>query len=225
MGIYIDDCDSGDTIEGNIFRRAGRAIMIGGGRDNIVQDNLVIDCPVGIQLDARGTILKQWNNPNDPSWYLEGKAKDFNYTTPPWSERYPKLARIMQEDPQWPLGNVIRNNIFVDCSKKVYDLDKNTYKILSRLDIAANIVVNLGGRPAMPTAEDIQGFQTIIATRNQPVVPVSRKSNGSSSLHKIAHLYAFQPVAKIPPIERIGLLKDVYRRSVKYLTLSSIHCH
>ena len=34
MGIYLDDCDCGDTLTGNVFYRAGRAIMIGGGRDN-----------------------------------------------------------------------------------------------------------------------------------------------------------------------------------------------
>jgi hypothetical protein len=27
-------CDCGDTLEGNVFYRAGRALMIGGGRDN-----------------------------------------------------------------------------------------------------------------------------------------------------------------------------------------------
>jgi hypothetical protein len=32
LGIYLDDCDCGDTLVGNVFYRAGRAIMIGGGR-------------------------------------------------------------------------------------------------------------------------------------------------------------------------------------------------
>ena len=31
MSVYLDACDCGDTVDGNVFYRAGRAIMIGGG--------------------------------------------------------------------------------------------------------------------------------------------------------------------------------------------------
>jgi hypothetical protein len=67
MGIYLDDCDCGDTLVGNVFYRAGRAMMIGGGRDNPVLNNLVVDCPIGLHIDARGMTWKQWNNPADKS--------------------------------------------------------------------------------------------------------------------------------------------------------------
>ena len=33
------------------------------------------------------------------------------YKEPPWSSRYPKLARILEEIPQAPLGNVLVNNV------------------------------------------------------------------------------------------------------------------
>ena len=99
MGIYLDDCDCGDTLVGNVFYRAGRAIMIGGGRDNPVLNNLVVDCPIGLHIDSRGMTWKQWNNPADSSWSLEAKAQQFNYTQPPWSTKYPRLAAIMNEEP------------------------------------------------------------------------------------------------------------------------------
>jgi hypothetical protein len=41
MGVYLDDCDSGDIIVGKRLLPRGRAIMIGGGRDNPVLNNLV----------------------------------------------------------------------------------------------------------------------------------------------------------------------------------------
>ena len=104
MGIYLDDCDCGDTLVGNVFYRAGRAIMIGGGRDNPVLNNLVVDCPIGLHIDSRGMTWKQWNNPADSSWCLEAKAQQFNYTQPPWSTRYPRLAAIMHEEPREPLA-------------------------------------------------------------------------------------------------------------------------
>src|SRR5512143_3588747 len=120
-GMYFDDCDCGDTIVGNVFLRAGRAIMIGGGRDNPVLNNLVGACPIGLHIDSRGMTWKQWNNPADQSWCLEDKAKRFDYTLPPWSTKYPRLAAIMQEEPRQPLGNTIRRNVFVDCTRQVCD--------------------------------------------------------------------------------------------------------
>ena len=74
MGIYLDDCDCGDTLVGNVFYRAGRAIMIGGGRDNPVLNNLVVDCPIGLHIDSRGMTWKQWNDPADKSWSLEAEG-------------------------------------------------------------------------------------------------------------------------------------------------------
>ncbi len=43
MGIYLDDCDSGDSLVGNVFYRAGRVAFIGGGRDNLVENNLMVE--------------------------------------------------------------------------------------------------------------------------------------------------------------------------------------
>jgi hypothetical protein len=119
MGVYLDDCDSGDTVEGNVFYRAGRAIMIGGGRDNPVLNNLVIDCPIGLHIDTRGMTWTQWNNLKAAGWNLEAKALAMDYLNPPWSERYPWLAAIMNESPREPLNNPIRRNVFVDCTKQV----------------------------------------------------------------------------------------------------------
>lgn len=33
------------------------------------------------------------------------------YKTPPWSERYPKLASILENSPDLPMGNVVKRNI------------------------------------------------------------------------------------------------------------------
>ncbi|MEO2046854.1 MAG: hypothetical protein ABGX16_09810 [Pirellulales bacterium] len=44
MAIYLDDWASGTTILGNLCVQAGRAVLIGGGRDNLVQNNLFVDC-------------------------------------------------------------------------------------------------------------------------------------------------------------------------------------
>lgn len=215
MGVYLDDCDCGDTIDGNIFYRAGRAIMIGGGRDNIVVNNVVVECPIGIHIDSRGTTWKQWNNPSDPSWHLEAKAQRLNYTQPPWSVKYPKLARIMQEDPQWPLGNVLRNNLFFDCQKQIYDFDTNTRKILDRLEIADNLVINSTGHSKIAISKEIKGFRNLIGSADNPVdIGFKDIKNGNFSLNKEARLYKELPNFKPIPFEQIGLFKDEYRRVI-----------
>ena len=215
MGVYLDDCDSGDTIEGNIFYRAGRAIMIGGGRDNTVQGNLVVDCPIGLHLDARGMTWKQWNNPADSSWHLEAKAERLNYTQPPWSERYPKLARIMQEEPQQPLGNVIRGNAFVDCTKQLCSFDSNVKKLLDKLDIAQNLAINSFGTSHVVMAGGLKGFHDLAGTPAAPVDPgFKNRAAGDFALSANARLLKAAPAFKPIPAERIGLLTDEYRRQL-----------
>jgi parallel beta-helix repeat protein len=215
MGVYLDDCDSGDTIEGNIFFRAGRAIMIGGGRDNTVSGNLVVDCPIGLHLDARGMTWKQWNNPAYPSWHLEAKAKKLNYTQPPWSERYPKLARIMHENPQQPLGNVIRGNVFVDCTKQLCSFDANVKKLLDKLDIAENLAVNSKGANNVVMAGGLQGFRDLAGSPTAPLdLGFKNRAGGDFSLSSNARLLVEQPSFKSIPMDRIGLVVDEYRRQL-----------
>ena len=140
MGVYLDDCDSGDTIRRNLFYKASRAVFIGGGRDNIVTNNLFVECYQGIALDSRGMTWEQWNSPTDNSWQLERKAKELDYQNPPWSVRYPKLAATMENEPKAPLGCVFEKNITIDCTQWM-SLDGNVLKLLERTDLTDNIIV------------------------------------------------------------------------------------
>ena len=44
VGVYLDDMYCGTKIYGNLFYRVTRAAFIGGGRDNIVENNLFVEC-------------------------------------------------------------------------------------------------------------------------------------------------------------------------------------
>jgi hypothetical protein len=113
MGVYLDDCDSGDTIHGNVFYKVRRAAFIGGGRYNRVTNNVFVDCDPAVHLDSRGTSRIQWNVGLKESWDLQAKLEQFNYTQPPWSEAYPFVVNIMQDEPALPKHNVVRNNVCV----------------------------------------------------------------------------------------------------------------
>ena len=54
MGVYMDDCVSGTEIHGNLFKNVQRAVLLGGGRDFRVENNVFVDCKPAIQMDARG---------------------------------------------------------------------------------------------------------------------------------------------------------------------------
>ncbi len=113
MGVYLDDCDSGDTIHGNIFYKVRRAAFIGGGRYNRVTNNIFVDCSPAVHLDSRGTSRIQWNVGLKESWDLQAKLAQYNYTQPPWSEAYPFIVNIMEDDPALPKHNVVLNNLCV----------------------------------------------------------------------------------------------------------------
>ncbi len=204
MGVYLDDCDCGDTIEGNVFYRAGRAIMIGGGRDNPVLNNLVIDCPIGLHIDARGMTWKQWNDPKSAGWNLEAKAQALDYLNAPWSERYPSLAAILNDSPREPLHNPIRRNVFIDCSKQVCSFDGNVKKLLDKFDISDNLAVNsMGASSGVAIATDIKGFTDVSGTEKSP----TPSSTLQADAWLLKELPTFQPI----PFETIGLIKDDYR--------------
>ena len=216
MGMYFDDCDSGDTIVGNVFCRAGRAIMIGGGRDNPVMNNLIVACPIGLHIDSRGMTWKQWNNPADKSWCLEEKALQFNYTQPPWSTKYPRLAAIMNEEPRQPLGNTVRRNVFVDCTKQVCDFDGHVKKLLDKFDIADNLAVNTTGAPkGFAPAVQVKGFANLAGTKDKPIdLCTDDLTPQGFALHWRAWLQKELPSFETIPFDKIGLYQNVYRRTL-----------
>ena len=213
MGVYLDDCDCGDTIEGNIFQRAGRAIMIGGGRDNPVRDNLVLDCPIGLHIDTRGMTWKQWNNPEDPSWALEDKAKKLDYTNPPWSTRYPRLAAIMAENPREPANNPITGNVFVDCPK-VVDFDAKFRGLAGKEKISGNLIVTRKPMAAKAAANDHEGFTRVSGGEAEAMdIDCTIGADGRLVVRGMHHVKKSLPGFALPE-DPVGLVKDAWRTEV-----------
>ena len=124
MSVYLDDAASGIRIVGNVFHRAGRAAFIGGGRDNLVENNVFVDCAASIHVDARG--MGWMRNHVEGNGTLPQRLEAMPYRKPPWSTRYPKLVTILDDDPGHPKGNVVRRNIsfggrWLDVEKKAME--------------------------------------------------------------------------------------------------------
>jgi hypothetical protein len=106
IGVYLDDCFSSADISGNIFYDVATAILIGGGRDNIMANNLFLNCGRAFSIDARG--LGWAKGVGD---FATKELIELNYKQPPWSTKYPELLNILEDEPLAPKGNVMARNI------------------------------------------------------------------------------------------------------------------
>lgn len=112
-GIYLDDLFSSARVEGNVFYQVLRPVFLGGGRDNVIENNLFIDCPKAVHIDARAL---GWCGPHADGRIKEAQEKGtiggVRFKDPPFSVRYPKLLALLDDEPKKPKGNVVQRNIF-----------------------------------------------------------------------------------------------------------------
>jgi len=113
MGVYLDDMFSSADVHDNLFYRVLNAVVIGGGRDNSVTNNIFVDSGAAVTVDARA--LQSWADYHADGWLQEqqekGTISGIAFDQPPYSERYPRLARILEGTPKAPEGNLIARNI------------------------------------------------------------------------------------------------------------------
>jgi Right handed beta helix region len=114
MGVYLDDCSGGVIVSGNVFYKVQRAVFIGGGRDNLVENNVFVECDPAVQIDGRGLDQR-------PVWRdmvydtTKKRLEEMDHRRPPYSTRYPELAQL---DPYYdtgkgvpPEGNRLLHNV------------------------------------------------------------------------------------------------------------------
>ena len=96
QGIYLDDCVSGIRVEGNVlYKISDHGIQHGGGRDDIMVNNIIAKSAGGLTADSR--CFDQSNVPNNTpgdSWNLLEKLNKVGYQKEPWASRWPKCAAI-----------------------------------------------------------------------------------------------------------------------------------
>lgn len=215
MGIYLDDFTSGTTVYGNVMFRAGRAILVGGGRNNTVENNIFADCVPSIHVDARGLgWAKSWF---DQTMGYKKLMEDMNYRNPPYSTRYPELLTLLDDQPAIPKYNRILRN--VSYGGRWLDLyDQLTF---SSVEIRGNLVAD----SQLCLTWSPEGKETI-ARNDDAKVRAALKGNtvmegdpgfldlkkGNLRLKKDSPAWklGFKPI----PFEKIGLYQDVYRKEI-----------
>ena len=90
-GIYLDDCASGINVYGNILYKIQTwGIMNGGGRDNIIENNIIVGCRGAHYADRRGQMKEIFIKKHR----LYEQSYALNYKRAPWSEAFPELAKM-----------------------------------------------------------------------------------------------------------------------------------
>ncbi len=223
MAVYLDDWTSGTTVFGNIFYKSGRSAFIGGGRDNIIENNLFIECKPSVHVDARGL---GW-----ASYYFDQKSEHFvptlfdrleamNVDQPPFSTRYPSLQTLVQDDPAVPKGNRVINNI----STGGRWLDFHNGLDFAIIEVKQNVIADsilmrwTSQRDKLeefPTREDslaislLQKNGNIVLTQDLDLIALPRRKIYIDTTDADLHRH-FQPI----PVHRIGLQTDEFRRSL-----------
>jgi len=112
--IRLDDTISGVLVYGNIFIRSGLgnkgAVHMRHGRDNVIENNLFIECDMGV--------TGGWDGGNK-IWQLFIKKGDLTpygsmfFTNALYLSRYPAMAGMATT----PGSNVVRRNVFYRCRR------------------------------------------------------------------------------------------------------------
>ena len=154
QGIYFDDCDWGDDVIGNFFRRSGRAVFFGGGKLHRVYNNVMTECNHGVHADARGRTwrLKRNSFPTDAKGvsYARGKCEGFNFRYAPWSVYYPQLEEAVDNLPEMPGMNDVKNNVFHRIRGRVFEFDRLAQMVLPSNTNENTLVSSTAEAPKLP---------------------------------------------------------------------------
>lgn len=186
MGVYLDDCISGATVFGNVIHKATFAMHTGGGRDNLFRNNILTASRHAFHIDARCAGVMEGHQLK--AVFFE-RLEAVPYREPPWSERYPELAGILEDDPGFPKRNIVDRNVAVACQDWLHTPGMEPYLGLNRIE--DNLVFEEFAEAGFVDADNLE----LQLREDSPVYE---------------RLPEFEPI----PFERIGLFTDGFRRQL-----------
>ncbi len=111
---------SGQVIYGNIFRNVGGvhfgAVQIHGGKDNLVENNVIFDCNMGVSFSPWGQA--GWDGALEREEVKRKIHEEVDIDSALYKERYPELKVDIHANVD---RNIVRNNLIVGCGRMLYD--------------------------------------------------------------------------------------------------------
>lgn len=209
-GVYLDDLICDHTVEGNIFARIPcQAVHIGGGQRNRLENNIFSACGYNVLIGKRRTMDQQLR-----------RLEAMDYRHDPYASRYPHLQRMIEADPLTASGNRIERNIFLgkdmpygsgtrSLAPQWASIDRN---VVWYTPSPMKVRYSLPGQEVVTAGwEDWQrlGFDrhSILA---DPKFTAPEQDDYTLGPDSPAPGVGFEPI----PLEKIGLVRDAYRREL-----------
>lgn len=186
-GVNPDDGASGSLIYGNIFAGPRTGVWIASGSDHTTTNNIFVksEGPV-FGIDDRGISRGYATNPK-----LINPVKEIEPTREPWSKRFPEMVNLLESHPELPLRTRFTGNLVV-----IQKGDPFVLKV--KKETKANPVIFEEGNNLVTAADP--GFVDV--------------ANGNLALKPDSEVFKKIPGFKPIPFEKIGLIKDEYRREL-----------
>jgi hypothetical protein len=113
--IYLDDMASGVAVTRNVFDHAQTAVLINGGRDNVIEDNIIVHSEPVLALYPGGRgFYAERDQPNSVWQQLLELYKRARPDTAPYLIRYSSLREMIDREPGEPLGNSFTQNVVIE---------------------------------------------------------------------------------------------------------------
>lgn len=186
-GFNPDDGAGGSFVFGNIFEGDRAGVWIASGPDNSIVNNVFVKNkgPV-FAVDDRGANRGYATNPK-----LIGAVQEINPTQPPWSERYPEIVHLLEEQKELPLRTLFKDNL-------VYIKEGEPYKLLMK--------------PQNKTNTALVSFVDNFVTHSDPGFVDPAKND--FALKKDSEVFTKIPGFQNIPFDKIGLQVDKYRKQL-----------
>jgi hypothetical protein len=195
-GIRLDDMISSVLMYGNVFLRSSGGhfggIQIHGGKDNIVDNNLMIDCKYALSFSPWGE--KRWLENLDKNFGTRSKANGFDPDNEIYRSKYSDYAELKQNADR----NFILRNAAIGCSSFARNNRRNV--------LLENIML-----PWLPDLfVETNGFQQADKKR----VPAdARAIRCRLTIPADSLLYDFLGIKPLP-MESMGLYSDNVRTEI-----------
>ncbi len=119
-GVRLDDMISGQSIYGNVFNNVGGvhfgAVQIHGGKDNLVENNVIYNCNFGVSFSPWGQA--RWDEALTREEVQKKIHGEVDIDSSLYRERYPELKGDIHANVD---RNIVRNNLIVGCRRMFYD--------------------------------------------------------------------------------------------------------
>ncbi len=196
-GIRLDDMISSVSIYGNVFFRASGGqfggVQIHGGKDNVVDGNLFIDCRYAVSFSPWGD--RRWLENLDKNFGARAREKGFDPDSEIYREKYPNLADLKKNADR----NFITRNAAIGC---------DTFARNSR----RNVMLENVKLPWMPDLfEETRGITETTDIHRVPAE--ARKIRRRLTVPEDSPLYGLLGIDPIP-MRQIGLFEDNFRKEI-----------